>query len=257
MLAFRRFISRRGLCSTIYSDNAKTFKCADVELRKLWKYIRHPTVQNLISSHGIKWKYIVEKGAWWGGFWERHFRTIKTSLRKIVGRSSLSLSELETLFIEIEAMINSRPITYIYDDPSEPSPLTPAHFLIGKRLLSLPVTRVSREELIGSRNSLIKRHKHQQNLLNHFWYRRRKHYLLSLRSMNICPPTNVSGKFKVNDVVLVHDDRYPRNMWTMGKIIETHPGRDGKIRSCLIKTANGNLRRPVQLLYNLEINNSE
>ncbi|GBN86693.1 NADH dehydrogenase [ubiquinone] iron-sulfur protein 2, mitochondrial, partial [Araneus ventricosus] len=123
-------------------------------------------------------------------------------------------------------MINSRPITYIYDDPSEPSPLTPAHFLIGKCLLSLPVTRVSREELIGSRNSLIKRHKHQQNLLNHFWYRWRKHYLLSLRSMNICPPTNVSGKFKVNDVVLVHDDRYPRYMWTMGKIIETHPGRD-------------------------------
>ncbi|GBM17523.1 hypothetical protein AVEN_198026-1 [Araneus ventricosus] len=257
LLAFRRFISRRGLCSTIYSDNAKTFKCADVELKKLWKSIRHPTVQNLISSHGIKWKYIVEKGAWWGGFWERHFRTIKTSLRKIVGRSSLSLSELETLFIEIEAMINSRPITYIYDDPSEPSPLIPAHFLIGKRLLSLPVTRVSREELIGSRNSLIKRHKHQQNLLNHFWYRWRKHYLLSLRSMNICPPTNVPGKFKVNDVVLVHDDRHPRNMWTMGKIIETHPGRDGKIRSCLIKTANGNLRRPVQLLYNLEINNSE
>ncbi|GBN86353.1 hypothetical protein AVEN_200628-1 [Araneus ventricosus] len=138
-----------------------------------------------------------------------------------------------------------------------PSPLTPAHFLIGKRLPSLPVTRVFREELIGSRNSLIKRYKHQQNLLNHFWYRWRKHYLLSLRSMNVCPPANVSGQFKVDDVVLVHDDRYPRNMWTMGTIIETHPRRDGKIRSCLIKTANGNLRRPMQLLYNLEVNNNE
>ncbi|GBM81208.1 hypothetical protein AVEN_236420-1 [Araneus ventricosus] len=37
--------------------------------------------------------------------------------------------------------------------------------------------------------------------------------------MNIYPPANVSGQFKV-------DDRYPRNMWTMGKITETHPGRD-------------------------------
>ncbi|GFR24024.1 integrase catalytic domain-containing protein [Trichonephila clavata] len=148
------------------------------------------------------WKYIVEKGAWWGGFWERHFRTIKTCLQKIIGCSSLSLNELETVFIEIEAMINSRPITYIYDDPSEPSPLTPAHFLIG--------------------------------------------------SMNICPPTKVTCQFKVDDVVLIHDDRFPRNLWSMGKIIESYTGRDGKIYSCLVKTKNV-IRRPVQLLYNLEV----
>ncbi|GFQ83533.1 integrase catalytic domain-containing protein [Trichonephila clavata] len=136
----------------------KTFKRAELELKNFWRCMLHPSVQDLFSTHGITWKYIVEKGAWWGGFWERHFRTIKTCLRKIIGRSSLSLNELETVFIEIEAMINSRPITYIYDDPSEPSPLTPAHFLIGKRLLSLPVTRVSREDLTGSRLSLLKRY---------------------------------------------------------------------------------------------------
>ncbi|XP_054709780.1 uncharacterized protein LOC129219413 [Uloborus diversus] len=131
LLAFRRFISRRGLCNTIYSDNAKAFKRADIELKKVFKCIGHPSVQDLFSHYNINWKYIVERGAWWGGFWERMVRTIKTSLRKIVGRSSLSLNELETVFIEIEATINSRPITYVYDDPSEPSPLTPAHFLVG------------------------------------------------------------------------------------------------------------------------------
>ncbi|GFR06637.1 integrase catalytic domain-containing protein [Trichonephila clavata] len=250
LLAFRRFISRRGLCSTIYSDNAKTFKRAELELKNFWRCMLHPSVQDLFSTHGITWKYIVEKGAWWGGFWERHFRTIKTCLRKIIGRSSLSLNELETVFVEIEAMINSRPI---YDDPSEPSPLTPAHFLIGKRLLSLPVTRVSREDLTGSRLSLLKRYRHQQNLLNQFWNRWRKHYLLSLRSMNICPPSKVTCQFKVDDVVLIHDDRFPRNLWSMGKIIETYTGRDGKIRSCLVKTKNNAIRRPVQLLYNLEV----
>ncbi|GFR03317.1 alpha-tocopherol transfer protein [Trichonephila clavata] len=112
-------------------------------------------------------------------------------------------------------MINSRPITYIYDDPSEPSPLTPAHFLIGKRLLSLPVTRVSREDFTGSRPSLLKRYRHQLNLLNQFWNRWRKLYLLSLRFMNICPPYKVTCQFKVDDVVLIHDDRFPRNLWSM------------------------------------------
>ncbi|GFQ86454.1 integrase catalytic domain-containing protein [Trichonephila clavata] len=100
-------------------------------------YMLHPSVQDLFSIHGITWKYIAEKGTWWGEFCERHFRTIKTCLRKVIGRSSLSLNELETVLIEIEAIINSKPITYIYDDPSEPSSLTPAHFLIGKRVYFL------------------------------------------------------------------------------------------------------------------------
>ncbi|GFR15005.1 integrase catalytic domain-containing protein [Trichonephila clavata] len=166
LLAFRRFISRRGLCSTIYSDNAKTFKRAELELKKFWRCMLHPSVQDLLSTH---------------------------------------------------------------------------------------VTRVSREDLTGSRLSLLKRYRHQQNLLNQFWNRWRKHYLLSLRSMNICPPSKVTCQFKVDDVVLIHDDRFPRNLWSMGKIIETYTGRDGKIRSCLVKTKNNVIRRPVQLLYNLEV----
>ncbi|GFS52840.1 integrase catalytic domain-containing protein [Trichonephila inaurata madagascariensis] len=44
LLAFRRFISRRGLCTVIYSDNAKTIKRAEIELRRLWTVISHPDV---------------------------------------------------------------------------------------------------------------------------------------------------------------------------------------------------------------------
>ncbi|GFQ93489.1 hypothetical protein TNCT_557141, partial [Trichonephila clavata] len=44
--------------------------------------------------------------------------------------------------------------------------------------------------------------------------------------MNICPPSKVTCQFKVDDVVLIHDDRFPRNLWSMGKIIETYTGRD-------------------------------
>ncbi|KAG8194788.1 hypothetical protein JTE90_017229 [Oedothorax gibbosus] len=96
ILAFRRFISRRGLCNTIYSDNAKTFKRADKELSKIWKCISHPSVKNMFANYGILWKYSVEKGPWWGGFWERQVRTIKTSLKKVIGRSTLCVKELET-----------------------------------------------------------------------------------------------------------------------------------------------------------------
>lgn len=254
LLGFRRFISRRGLCTVLYSDNAKSFKRADRELRKWWKCINDPKVKNMFASKGIEWKFIIERSPWWGGFWERQIRTVKTCLKKIIGKSSLSLKELETVFIEIEAMINSRPITYLYNEASEPSPLTPSHFLVGKRVMSLPVFKHNNDDLNVNRNTLAKRYKYQQTLLDHFWNRWRREYLLYLRSAYINPPPGKITPFKVNDIVIINDERYPRNMWMTGRILEVYPGRDGNVRSLLIKTPKGTLKRSVQLVYNLEIN---
>ena len=61
----------------------------------------------------------------------------KRCLKKLVGRARLTLDELNTLVIEIEGVINSHPISYISADDVE-EPLTPAHLLCGRRLLSLP-----------------------------------------------------------------------------------------------------------------------
>jgi len=54
-MAFKRFTARRGLCSIIYSDNVKTFKAAERELRALWSSMNHPDVKNFFSSKRIKW----------------------------------------------------------------------------------------------------------------------------------------------------------------------------------------------------------
>jgi hypothetical protein len=37
LLAYRRFVSRRGLCAEVYSDNGTTFVGADAELRRLFQ----------------------------------------------------------------------------------------------------------------------------------------------------------------------------------------------------------------------------
>ncbi|GFQ91937.1 integrase catalytic domain-containing protein [Trichonephila clavata] len=138
LLAFRRFISRRGLCTVIYSDNARTFKRAETELRRLWTIINHPDMKEFCAaSKGVKWKYIIERVAWWGGFYERIVRSVKTILRKVIGKSSLTSEELETVLCEIEAVLNSRPITYIDSDSTGNFPLTPSHLLLMRRLTSL------------------------------------------------------------------------------------------------------------------------
>ncbi|GFW07419.1 integrase catalytic domain-containing protein [Trichonephila clavipes] len=78
---------------------------------------------------GIHWKFIVERAPWWGGFYERLVKTIKDPLRKILGRALLTFEELSTILSEVEVIVNHRPLTYVENDPGEPKPLTPAHFL--------------------------------------------------------------------------------------------------------------------------------
>ena len=53
------------------------------------------------------------------------------------------MTELNTILIEVEAVLNSRPLTYPYVDINDASPLSPSHFLCGYRPLTLPDTRVS------------------------------------------------------------------------------------------------------------------
>ncbi|XP_015926265.2 uncharacterized protein [Parasteatoda tepidariorum] len=253
LLAFRRFIARRGLCSVMYSDNAKTFKRAELDLKNIWKTINHPDVKKFYALHGITWRYIVEKAAWWGGFYERLIRSVKTALRKTIGKTSLTFDELETLLVETEAILNSRPITYIGTDAEELCALTPAHFLIGKRITCLPSVKLNLDTNFSSRKTLIKAHNYRERLMKSFWSRWKNEYLLNLRSAHLSLIKNNVPNFNVNDIVIIKDDFLPRNFWKLGKILELFPGRDGKVRACKVKTDTSVIKRPVQLLYNLEL----
>ncbi|GFY59041.1 integrase catalytic domain-containing protein [Trichonephila inaurata madagascariensis] len=102
----------------------------------------HADAKNFYSTHSIKWSYIVEKAARWGGFYERMVRSVKVVLRKTIGKSSLTTEQLLTVLTETEGMINFRPITYVGSETEEPIPLTPAHFIIGQRITSLLPVRL-------------------------------------------------------------------------------------------------------------------
>lgn len=250
--AFRRFVARRGLCHTIYSDNAKTFHRASGELQKIWKTMRTEETLDYMSHEGIKWKFIVERAAWWGGFWERMVRSVKTPLKKVLGCSYVTFEELSTISTEIEAVINSRPLTHVATDSKEPEPLTPAHFLVGRRIISLPSQ--GGEPTASSADELSRRWKYRERLSTSLWRRWRKEYLCTLRSFHHTTPA-ASSNIQINDLVIIQDDFHPRQTWKTGRIIEVFPGRDGHIRSCVVRLPGGaTVRRPVQLLYRLEGN---
>ena len=54
---------------------------------------------------------------------------VKQGLRKEIGRKLLSWDKLITMITEVEAIINTRPLTYVYGDFLSDFTLTPAHFL--------------------------------------------------------------------------------------------------------------------------------
>ena len=163
--AFRRFCARRDLPSTLYSDNATTFKSASKEITRL---VRSPRLQENLSSQGVRWIFITERRSpWQGGAWERLIRSIKRCIIKVVGRANLGLHEMNTILTEVEGVINSRPITYVFDDKEGIScPLTPSHLVNGRNLLHLPNYRY--HEVVSTYETLSKRARYSRFLLGHF-----------------------------------------------------------------------------------------
>ena len=129
---FRRFAARRGLPRLLVSDDALTFKTASKEVRKI---VRSTEVKDLLVNKGVDWEFITERASWMGGTWERLVQTVKRSIKKVIGHSSLNFEELDTLVTEVEAVVNERPLTYVYDDLEGVAyPLTPAQLIYGRNL---------------------------------------------------------------------------------------------------------------------------
>ena len=70
----------------------------------------------IVAKHFFEFKFIVERAPWWGGFWERIVRSIKCSLKKCIGRASLTHNELGTILVKVGSVINKRPLTYVFVD---------------------------------------------------------------------------------------------------------------------------------------------
>ncbi|GFR30583.1 DUF5641 domain-containing protein [Trichonephila clavata] len=188
-----------------------------------------------------------------GGFWERLVRSVRNCLKCVLGKTSLMYEELNTVLIEVEAVINSRPLTYVYNDVNEPDPLTPSHFTVGSRLATLPSPKLNANSI---NVELTKKWKYRQLLLDHFWKRFFKEYLLELRSVMFTKQSKNIPNLKIDDVVLIREDNVKRYNWKLGRIKKLFPGRDGKVRSCEIQLSKGVIKRPVEKLYNLEVKNN-
>lgn len=230
--AFRRFSARRGMPRVVYSDNAKTFKGASLLIKRK------------LSHVDITWKFNAPLAPWWGGWWERLVRSVKSGLKKSLGIRLVSRVELDTSLQEIEACVNSRPLTYVSDTGF---PITPSHFLIGR---SSPMINVNDIRYSEEAKDLVLRDKCQTQIVDTFWNIWRNDYIRNLPPMKA---KKANADVKVGTLVLIKKEGKPRLQWPLGIISKLFPGKDGLIRAVELKTAKGVLCRAVQKLFKLEV----
>ncbi|XP_075162898.1 uncharacterized protein LOC142235533 [Haematobia irritans] len=241
LAAFRRFISRRGLCTDLYSDCGTNFVGASKELKVIYNRNKNSISADLHQALGLigtTWHFIPPASPNFGGLWEAGVKSTKYHLKRIVKDRILNYEELSTLLCQIESCLNSRPLAPLSSDHTNFDALTPAHFLVGE-----PTTCIQEESLLDTNINLLTRWKCVEKMKQHFWKRWRNEFLnrLQARPKWLCPKPEAS----VGDLVLISDERCGPGQWLLGRIQETHPGPDGHARVVSVLTKNKIIKRPI------------
>ncbi len=229
----RRFVARRGIPELIKSDNAKTFKAAATQLTRIFN---DPDVTSFLSERKLQWKFNLDKAPWWGGFFERMIKSTKRCLKKTLGKACLTYEELLTVLIEVECILNSRPLTYLYPDDLE-EPLTPSHLINGRRMLSLPDVTRSGIDNSSTRETVTKRARYLQKLMDHFWNRWRRECIPTLRESHKLKLNSTGETMQIGDVVSMNLFHVRNGGWEscMNSLTESTRRREEQSCALLIR----------------------
>ena len=138
--SLKKFISRRGCPRIILSDNGTAF------IAEL--------TQNFAAIRNIKWKFSLTEAPW----------AVKRSMKKTLSNSTACFNQLQVLLYEIELVLNTGPLGFVYDNDLEEI-LTPHHLLFRRKLYTCNSSIQGNVEI----NLVLPKRVHHINmLLNHF-----------------------------------------------------------------------------------------
>uniref|UniRef100_A0A8R1DNL3 Integrase catalytic domain-containing protein n=1 Tax=Caenorhabditis japonica TaxID=281687 RepID=A0A8R1DNL3_CAEJA len=261
MLAMRRFFSRRGTPKTVILDNAKTFKLGEKifnsDIRRLAE--EDKAIGTFLDNHPMDWKFITPLSPWKGGIYERLIGIVKKLLYSSGGTGQFKFVELFTIITEIEAIVNSRPISYNTETQDANVPVRPVDFIQPEVTLSVHqnvdileamkhpglTERLTREHLASINNHLAELWKQWEDL-----------YLMQLKEAKTKSKHYTRATPKVGQLVLVEEKLTSRYKWPLARITKLHPDPStGDIRtvSIVIEKSNLEVLRSVNQLIPLEL----
>jgi len=128
--ALRPFIGRRGKPEIVYSDNGTNFVGTECVLREeLQRFYAHCN-HNQLRQRGVAWHFNPPTASHMSGVWERLIRSVRKILPALLSEQTITDEGLMTLMVEVEAILNSRPLTPVTFDPKDDELLTPNHLLL-------------------------------------------------------------------------------------------------------------------------------
>ena len=196
------------------------------------------------DSERTEWKFNPPAASHQGGFLVRLIRSIRRISHSLIGERLLNDEALRTFLVEVEKILNDRPITSVSSDPQDLEALAPNHVLLLRRNPSSP------PDVFEESDKFKARLKHVHLLANEFWQRWTKEYLPTLheRQKWLCPKSNVG----VGDLVLMADKNLPRGQWPKALAKQTFPDSEGMVRQVVVRTADGVYRGDVRKLLFLQ-----
>lgn len=251
LAAFKRFTARRGHCQDIWSDCGTNFVGASKELNLMFKNSKSSVVEEisqLLANDNTTWHFIPPGAPNFGGLWEAGVKSIKGHLKRVIGESCLTFEEFNTLLTQVEACVNSRPLTLMSSNDDE-LPLTPGHFLIGEAPIAIPEERV-----VDAQPQYLNRWQKVQRMVQSLWRRWQSEYLTMLQHRYKWSQNQPD--VEIGTLVLVKDDRLPPGKWLLGRVVAKHPGADGITRVVSLRFKNHVFKRPVTKICPLPLDAS-
>jgi hypothetical protein len=248
LCAFSRFSARRGLPNAIYSDNGSNFVAGNRILKEDFERIKcdeaQLKIQHSLRAKEVAWHVNPPLASHSCGIWERMIRSIRRILAAVMNEQVVDDEAFQTFLIEVERILNDRPLLRNESQPDDLDPLTPSKLLLLHSNSCVP------PGIFVDRDCYNRRWRQAQLLANTFWKRWLKEYLPTLqrRQKWLEPKRNLV----VKDLVLLVDKDCQRGRWPMAVVEEVYPDEKGIVRHVTVRTTNGKFKRDVRQLCLLE-----
>jgi transposase InsO family protein len=174
--ALNRFVARRGKPQSILYDNGTNFVVTSNELKR---FLHDANIAFEIEQQGIKFDFTPPYSPHFNSIAEVAVRSTKYHLKRMLGMSNFTYEEMYTCLCQIEAVLNSRPITPLFSDLSDLTTLTPSHFLIGRSLMSIPHPQVPDIQI-----NRLERYRRIELVKQHFWHSFAAEYRFSSKKLS-------------------------------------------------------------------------
>ena len=218
------------------------------ELRKHIQAWNNSKIGHHMKQHEIQWHFNPPFASYMGGVWERMIHSTRVILKALAREQLLTDEQLQTLLTEAERIMNDRPITPVSCDPKDPPALTPSMLLLMKSNTCIPTGVFVKDDVYAKRWW-----RQVQYLASVFWKRWVHEYLPALQARQKWMRSKPD--LQKGDIVLVAESNIPRGQWPLGRIVDTNVGRDGHVRSCVIRARTSQIVRPITKLCMLENSN--